>query len=433
MNIAHLEQTPPLSVPFRFFLTAPLFGIFASLLLLYEGPPLLTNRWSLEMLALTHLVTLGFISMVMMGAMLQLIPVLTAATIPSSRWVSALLHLFHSVGSLALTLGFLIPSPSLIHLGVMMLGLGFLGFLSVIGYHLTIQITNPIVIAMRLALIALAVTVLLGIALGSLFSHSFTLPFPPTILTHLHLIWGLTGWVGLLVIGVAYQVVPMFQITPPYPPRLTRWLVPSLFVSLVSWSVVYLFLPHLIAQLLGGLLALGFALFASTTLYLQAHRLRKLPDVTLNYWRLGMTGLLLSSSLWLWSPPPIFLGITFIGGFVLPIIQGMLYKIIPFLVWLHLQNRQLSRLNPVKLIKLPNMKQIIPDHQANRQFWLYLGGLILLSGAALGIPLLIYAAGSLLTGAFLWLAYNLYRALWLYLSVNRQMVTLAATSDLGKI
>lgn len=440
MNLAHLtlEQTPPLSVPFRFFLTAPFFGILASLLILYEGLPLLNHRWSLEVLALTHLVTLGLISMVMMGAMLQLLPVLAGALIPRPRLVSTFLHLFQTLGSLSLSLGFFIHHKKIIFLGMLLLGLGFLIFLGLIGYCLIKRgkANSPIVIAMRFALLSLGFTVSLGLGLGTLFSHDVALPLPYT-LTHLHLTWGLAGWVGLLIIGVAYQVVPMFQITPHYSPKLTRWFVPSLFLSLIVWSVCYFlsyfsFLPHFIPQILSSLLALGFGLFASVTLYLQSHRLRRLPDVTLNYWRVGMGGLLLAISLWIgglvWSPLTsysnydLLLGSVLIGGGILPIIQGMLYKIIPFLVWLHLQHCQLKASTPIKLIQLPHMKQIIPDKQAYYQFWMYLVGISLFGGTLLGLSSLIEVAGTILMLSFLFLGYNLYRALWLYLSVRHQII-----------
>jgi hypothetical protein len=47
------EQAPPISVPFRFFLTAPLFGMAAGLLLLWQGPAALASRWTSVALALT--------------------------------------------------------------------------------------------------------------------------------------------------------------------------------------------------------------------------------------------------------------------------------------------------------------------------------------------------------------------------------------------
>jgi hypothetical protein len=179
-----------------------------------------------------------------------------------------------------------------------------------------------------------------------------------------------------------------------------------------------------------GVIGLGLSVFAFTTLYLQSHRLRKLPDLTLNYWRVGMVCLLmtvggkLAGIIWptLTTQPvyEIILGVLFIAGFVLSVIQGMLYKIVPFLVWLHLQNRQLDILKTVHLVKLPNMKQVISEKWAQRQFWLYLIGLGLLLGV--GLPGVAQLAGVVWFCSFLLLGYNLYSALWLYLSVNRQIV-----------
>jgi len=144
-----------------------------------------------------------------------------------------------------------------------------------------------------------------------------------------------------------------------------------------------------------------------------------------------MVGLLLSVLFWLsgllWSDLgkqpfyPILLGVLFIAGFVLSVIQGMLYKIIPFLIWLHLQNQQLNILNPLKMIKTPNMKQVIPDSHAHFQFWVYMIALIALIGTVLQPPYLGNSAGLLLFGSFLGLTYNLYRAWWLYLKVSRKI------------
>ncbi len=440
MNTALLavEQTPPLSVPLRFFLTAPLFGLLASLLLLYDGPLLFSSRWSPQTLALTHLLTLGFISMVMFGAMLQLLPVLAASPIPRPTLVSTALHLLLTLGSLTLAGSFFVGQIWLMRSAIVLLGLSFFGFISVVAYCLVLaQGRSPTITAMRLAVSALAVTAVLGILLSLLFGYGIALPLPKNVLTDLHLTWGLIGWVGLLVMGIAYQVVPMFQITPHYPPSFTRWLIPLIFISLLLWTPLYILasfnkLPPIVPQLLIGLMGLGLALFAIATLHLQTRRLRKLPDVTLNYWRVGMIGLLLSivlelaSLFWpaLAARPfyHILLGVLFIAGFVLAVIQGMLYKIVPFLIWLHLQNQQLNILKVINLAKTPNMKQIIPDRHARRQFWVYLVALALLIGAVLWQPSdLSYAAGGVFIVSFLGLGYNLYRALWLYRSVSRQI------------
>ena len=78
MNMSGLSfnALPPIDLPFRFFLSAPLFIIACALLVLFSGETLWLSRWQPNMLALTHGFTLGFLTMVMMGALLQLLPVI---------------------------------------------------------------------------------------------------------------------------------------------------------------------------------------------------------------------------------------------------------------------------------------------------------------------------------------------------------------------
>ena len=80
-----LERAPPIAVPFRFFLTAPLFLFAAGGGAVWSGPEALTWRGSPAALAATHFVTLGFMTMVMAGAMLQMLPVLAGAPVPHAE------------------------------------------------------------------------------------------------------------------------------------------------------------------------------------------------------------------------------------------------------------------------------------------------------------------------------------------------------------
>jgi len=439
MNVTQLslQQTPPLSVPLRFFLTAPLFGLLASGLLLYQGPSLFASRWHFAILALTHTVTLGIITMVMIGAFLQILPVLAGVQIPRPRLVSTILHLLLSLGIIMLIGGLLIAYPLLIHWALLFLSLSFLLFIAIVGYCLfQVKTITPIIIAMRLALIALTVTIILGVDVGgAIISWPFTLlplKLSPLKLTNLHLAWGLIGWIALLIIGVAYQMVPMFQITPPYPTLLTRWLAPVILTTLLIWTLLYINDENSPVTLLSTILiGIQLGVFATTTLYLQAKRLRKLPDVTLNYWRVGMVGLLITIIGWFLIPfypslanspfYDILLIVLFVAGFILPVMQGMLYKIVPFLLWLHLQNQQLANLPASQAVKIPNMKQIISESWAYRQFWLYLTGLgFLISGILQPYPF-IQVAGLIFICSFLLLSYNFYHALKLYIVIKPQL------------
>lgn len=419
-----LEQAPPISVPFRFFLSAPLFLLLAALLLLVSGPQVLLSRWTPALLALTHLITLGFLSMIMIGALMQQLPVVAGAPMRRQLLVAWMVHIPLLAGTLMLVSGLLYSQTALLRLAIFPLGLAFSSFLVAAAGSLSAsQVHHATTRAMRFAGMSLALAAGLGITLAGTLGGYFNLPLNE--LVGLHVGWGLLGWVGLLVMGVAYQVVPMFQLTPAYPARLTRWLGGSVFLLLCGWSLAPQ-LPLPLAtwgtSLTAAGLAIGFALFAGTTLYLHKKRRRKLVDVTLRFWRTGMLSLLAAIALWttahltsaIADDPryPIALGILFMFGFAISVVIGMLYKIVPFLVWLHLQSR-LPRDKPA-----PNMKQIIPDHGSRRHWWMHMATLLLLLGS-MAWPQLVYPAGlSLgLASCMLWL--NLLAATRLYRQLAR--------------
>ena len=50
-----LEQAPPASIPFRFFLTAPLFGILLGLVFFFYPLESIINQYSPVAIAVVHL------------------------------------------------------------------------------------------------------------------------------------------------------------------------------------------------------------------------------------------------------------------------------------------------------------------------------------------------------------------------------------------
>jgi len=419
MNSAGLsfEQAPPFSVPLRFFLTAPWFLVLAALLLLWQGPAIFASRWLPATLALTHLLALGFMAQVMLGALLQILPVVVGVVVPRPELTAALIHIPLTLGALALSVAFLGGIPVGFQVAVWLLGLAFGVALTAI--HLALwraPVTGSTVIALRCALGALLVTVGLGLLLSGFFGWGLSLPV--VAMTHLHAAWGLMGWTVLLVAGVAYQVVPMFQITLPYPQWFNRGFAPLMVALLVAWSAFVLGGWETAAMLASAVLAVGLAIFAGTTLYLLAQRRRKIGDPTLSYWRTSMASLLASVVLWLstlWVPAlaqapqvELLLGILPIFGFAVAVINGMLYKIVPFLAWFHLQAQLFQR------SKVPNMKQLLPDSVVRRQFWAYLTSLLLLLAATVYPAVFTYPAALALGVTGAWLGVNLSSVWWMY-------------------
>jgi hypothetical protein len=401
-----LDQAPPLDVPMRFFITAPLFAVLAALLALWQGPEFFGSRWNPAMLGGTHLLTLGFMGLVMLGALLQMLPVVAGTPVRRPALVARLIHVPATAGILLLAYGLVFGAAPALRLAMLLLGVTLLSFAALVIatlHHALPQ--NMTARAMRLAVLMFSGTVLLGLILLS--NHAFDWWLQEREwLVGLHLVWGLLGWAGLLIAGVAYQVVPMFQLTPIYPDRLTRWLVPLLFVSLLALAAVAdSAVPRLLLQMS---LAGGFVVFALSTLYLQAKRRRKLPDVSLDLWRGGLFSLLAAIALWLsaqFVPAlgdrpgfAILLGLLMIVGFAMSIINGMLCKIVPFLVWFHLQSRR-----GAKGGRVPNVREILPDSRSRPQMRLHFAALLMLLAAVL-IPLLVYPAALLfaLSNLLLW-------------------------------
>ncbi len=406
------EQAPPFSLPLRFFLSAPLF-LLAAGVLLAVAPDVLASRWGLRTFALTHLLTLGFLGMTMLGALTQMLPVLAGVPIIAPRRVAWLTHLPFALGSAALVAGFLGAGAAAFGAAIALLGASLAVFAAAAATSLARAARGDTVNGMRLALAGLVLTVVFGVAL--VLPRAGWVPLPlDWAQVGAHAAFGLLGWVLLLVIGIAYQVVPMFQITPPYPPRVARWLAFALAALLGVYACAPL-LPAPVSRAAAAGIAVVVLVFALVTLRLQRQRRRKLPDVTLDFWRLGMASLIACVAVWLaaqiapaWASRdayPLLLGVLFLLGFAVSVVCGMLYKIVPFLAWYHLLANRLARAGSI-----PRLKDFIAPRRQRLQLRLHLAACALLVPAPLWPPLAI--AGGLLLGlsaASLWL--NLYSAL----------------------
>ncbi|MCK7498194.1 MAG: hypothetical protein MZW92_51675 [Comamonadaceae bacterium] len=78
-------------------------------------------------------------------------------------------------------------------------------------------------------------TIGFGASLALMFGWGVTLP--ALLLTELHAGWGVLGWGLLLLVAVAFLVVPMFQLTPPYRKGFARIFPLVLVGALVTWSI----------------------------------------------------------------------------------------------------------------------------------------------------------------------------------------------------
>jgi hypothetical protein len=410
-----LEQSPGLGAVLRFFLGTPAFALLAGCVLAWQGAAAFDSRWSPVTLALTHLFTLGVLGMSMAGALIQILPVVAGATLPKVDTVAPRVHALLATGTLALAAAFLASKAWLFGLAIALLVPALLWLAATLAIGLWQRVPDgaaPMVAIVRLALASLLVTVVLGALLGMAFAVPDAPRLPLMQVTDLHALWGLFGWAGLLLAGVALQVLPMFQVTPLYDRRLERWLgllaVLALFLYSVNSTLVE-----------GGAMPLGlapavllcavFGLFAVATLRLLARRTRSADAMTL-FWRLAMACLL--AALFLWAAPPglagagqrLAPGVLVVAGFLFSTVNGMLYKIVPFLLW---HDGQAHAAPGQRVLQV---KHIIPDEAAQRQFRLHVLALALLLAACWYPQALASAAGVAMAVSALSLGWNLWGA-----------------------
>jgi hypothetical protein len=438
MNLRGLafDSMPPFGVPYRFFVSAPWFVVAVGLLLLFAPPESLQSRWSALLVAATHGITLGFMLMVMIGALFQVLPVVTGVALPRAEHLAVLIHRLLLVGVVALLFGVLTRQHLAMAAGAISLSLGLSVFLAALLLRLPKMRNTSTAWSIRLAALSLLVT----IGFGAAFVLSTLDPswFPGfRNWTDVHLLWGILGWTLLLVMGVSFQIIPMFYVTTDYPRWLRRFLPALIFIQLVAFSLFRAAgqdQPMLKFSLAGCV-----ALFALHTLVIVARRRRKSPDVTLWFWTRAMNSLLASCVLIIgrevWagqfsSTADLLLGCVLLVGFALTLITGMLLKIVPFLVWLNLQQTWIK--TPTGKMPLSNMQQVIPVKVARRQYQLLALSLVLLLGSASGLlGLSGYRLTALsLIATFSYLALQLLAAGQLHARLEKAMLDAAAGSGL---
>jgi len=219
----------------------------------------------------------------------------------------------------------------------------------------------------------------------------------------------------------------MLQMTPAYPKPMVRYFGAAVLALLVAWSAALWAGDGrwgALAVACAVALAAAYALFAVATLALQRRRRRRLPDVTLDFWRVGMASLVLACIAWsarvalpgAWPESvDLLVGVLAMFGFAGFVISGMLYKIMPFLAWFHLQ----SRCGPGVLA--PNMKKILPDASQRLQFRSQVLALALLCAATLRPGVFVHAAALALGATALLLGANMLTIVRAYRDNMQQM------------
>ncbi len=414
-NGLSIDQAPPISAPLRFFITAPLFGILAGILLLLSDSATLMSRYSVDAIVVTHLITIGLFGFIMLGALTQMLPVLASANIPKVKLVTSVSHLFLLTGLLSMATGLELSNAPALWAASFLLGGGFLIPLFSMLYairgveHLTASIK-----AMRMSLSFASVIVLMGMFLlyGYAEDDITQLHY---IIANVHSVWAVFGFAGILIIGVAFQVLPMFYVAPRFKQFCKKKIVWIVSFGLLMWLLLSSYAPEyaLYAKIW---IATFFWAFATAVWVKFNKRKRPISDVTVWYWRAASIFLTLGAFLWIFDEffkheYIVMVGILIGGGFILSIMLGMLYKIVPFLVWFHL--------NAMGYMTIPTMNEMINKTAAKVQFILFILALVGFIFAFYMPEVLVSSALAFILSMAI-LEYNILVAVWIYMQTKKR-------------
>jgi hypothetical protein len=413
-NGLSIDQAPPISAPLRFFLSAPIFAVVAGVLLLLVDPTLLSTRYSLESIAITHAITVGFFGFIMLGALTQMLPVLAGVKIKNVQNVTKYVHILLLLGLTSLLVAFLTQVSLFYLLAMLGLGSGFLVLIVLIALSIRgVQNFTPTVKNMAISLFFAFMSVVFGLFLLSDYWLGSTSEYH-LLLSNIHSVWAIFGFAGILLIGVAFQVLPMFYVAPQFKNFCLTKVAKIISFGLFLWLGLNVFFDSyaFIAKIW---IALFFWAFATTAWLKLNQRKRKTSDITIWYWRMASIFLTLGSFFWIFdeyfnSEYTVLVGLFFGLGFIMSIMIGMLYKIVPFLVWFHL--------NGAGYMSIPTMNEMINKKLTKLQFYLFyisMAGFVL----AFFMPEVLWIFALTFIVSMLILEYNVITCALLYAKIKK--------------
>jgi len=362
-----MEQAPPIKVILRFFLTGSIFGIVAGFILFFSGNSL-NNFTDPSTLATVHILALGVMVSFMFGALFQMLPVICGVFIKESENLSLRVNYALIFGTVFLIISFF--NSMLYTLSALLLLYAVFATSYVMLKELkNIKHSNSSR-GMMIALVGLLFVVIFGLTLLAI-RAGFNINIDYFTLKTLHFNFALFGWITMLIISVSFQVVEMFYVTPPYPKVVVKYL-PIVISILLVLNIFAVLFKLTNTQIIGYIIVLLITIYASLTLIRLKQKKRAITDATVIFWALGMGSLILFAVMIFVNIfielPVSLLGVLF-SYFALSIIYAMSYKIVPFLVWFHL--------NAKGYFEAPMMHEIVHPKYARLNLYIFLISFIL--------------------------------------------------------
>ncbi len=353
------------------------------------------NPW---VLVGVHLTTLGFATLLMLGALHQFVPVLTETEL-ASQSASGATFFAVTLGLTLMLLGFLaLPGgalpfvPWLLPVGGSLVILGLL--VAAVNLGVTLARAWPWTLSAWLVATGL-VFLLATVAAGLLLALSLAAPqvLSASVLRAVvgrglaaHVIGGIGGWLTLTAMGVAYKLLAMFTLSDEHRGAL-GWIAYGVTALglVVAWAGRWLGTPRLDGLAWVAVLV-GLAAYVVDMRALYRTRKRRPLELNARYGLipLGFLASLVVVGVVLYAEglsPRAEVAVVFwaLYGWLGGLAMTQLYKIVPFLTWLNAFGQRLGK------GRVPRVQDLVDEHRDHYAYLVYfaavaLGGLFLYLG-----------------------------------------------------
>lgn len=356
------KMSPSYKMVRKYFIASILGFAVLTLLMFLNADSIKGFHFQPKLLGLTHIATLGWITMIIFGAMFQLVPVVLQVKLFSEKLAEAQFWIFLT-GLTGMVISFFNFDTYLLAIFASMVSLAMLIFIfNIAASMIKVKEWNITGTYITASLVYLFFTVIAGIMMAiNLYHPYFRTNHLEYLKLHVHLAF--VGWVSMVIMGVSYKLIPMFSLSHGFSLKPARLVFGLLNAGILLLTVEYHLPERTIMLPIGALLlAAGNLVFLYQVYLIMKNRVRKILDIGLTYSMVSFGMMLIATALGVFLVFEKFLepgdleklvliyGYLIIFGYFSLIIVGQMYKIVPFLVWFHKFSAKVG-LEPVPMLK----------------------------------------------------------------------------------
>jgi hypothetical protein len=360
------------------YISSALFFLIISILLIFSNEAFIGHYFHPKILAIVHLSTLGWITLIIMGSLYQLIPVLTNKKIHSPL-LAFIVYLFMLIGTVMLSISFwTFDIGYVIEIAACFLFIGITLFL--VNILLTVKDSkeeNIEIDFIQASMFWFWLTAFIGALLAFNFKFIF-LPKEHLYYLKIHAHIGLVGWFLCLIIGVASKLIPMFLLSGKLNTKVLTYSYYIINLGLLGFIIDALFyngmnrvVVYFVIVFLGILFFLSYIAKAFKT------RARKKLDINLKYSFISFFLIFIPIILWVFLKANLIsekeleqqvstaIVYSLLFGFITFLVLGQSFKNLAFIVWLKKYQEISGK------VKTPLPKNLYSEKTTKVQLYIY--------------------------------------------------------------